>query len=82
MWIGISIILIGFFLVMIGVIFWIISMLKRGVKQKEEIKAAGVFFIGPIPIVIASDKEMAKIALYFTLIGIIFFIIVLILSIY
>ncbi|OYT29924.1 MAG: TIGR00304 family protein [Thermofilum sp. ex4484_79] len=79
--IGIVLIFIGMLLVIAGVLIAVIISLRReGATKEENVKAAGVFFIGPIPIVVASDKESAKIALYFTILGLIFFIIIMILA--
>ncbi len=74
--IGLLLIFLGFFLIFLGVIVLVFLSLRNTRERETNVKAAGVFFIGPIPIVLASDKETARIALYFTIIGIIFFLLI------
>ncbi len=56
----------GFFLVFLGIVVIICSVLYMAIKTgKDEanIEAGGVIFIGPIPIIWGSSKEMTKLML-------------------
>ena len=78
MWsLGLIIILAGFLMIFIGILLMLILALKD--KNKGETKAGFVFFIGPFPIIGASDKETMRLALYFTLIAAVLFILVVLL---
>ncbi|BCU70274.1 TIGR00304 family membrane protein [Stygiolobus caldivivus] len=83
--IGLSFVFFGIIVVVIGLIFEIV----RGAKKKEnreerqgeresKTEYGGVIFIGPIPIVFGSNKDMAKLAL---IIGLVMFILVILLMI-
>ncbi|AAY79577.1 TIGR00304 family membrane protein [Sulfolobus acidocaldarius] len=65
--IGLTIIFVGLVLVIVGIVSGIIKSSKkeRNENQREETKTeyGGVIFIGPIPIVFGSNKDMAKMAL-------------------
>ncbi|MEM1626498.1 MAG: DUF131 domain-containing protein [Sulfolobaceae archaeon] len=55
----------GFVLIFIGIILTIIGIIKeystKGESERRtETKAGGIIFIGPIPIIFGSDKEIAK----------------------
>ena len=55
----------GIALIFIGGIILFISILKKSKEKEKKAKArvGGVLFIGPIPILYGSDKDMAIIAL-------------------
>lgn len=62
--IGLAIILLGMALIIVSVIVFILATIaRRGI----EARGAGVIIIGPIPIVIGSDKEIVKWAIILTL---------------
>ncbi|HDJ97116.1 MAG: hypothetical protein DRJ55_02825 [Thermoprotei archaeon] len=68
MWsLGLLIIFAGFLMIFVGILLMLILALKD--KNKGETKTGFVFFIGPFPIIGASDKETMRLALYFTLIA-------------
>jgi len=63
--IGLAIIMLGVALVMLSVIVFILSIIVRGgVKAR----GAGVVIVGPIPIIIGSDKEIVKWAIILTIV--------------
>ncbi|HFC49313.1 MAG TPA: DUF131 domain-containing protein [Thermofilum sp.] len=79
MWsLGLIIILAGFLIIFIGILLMLILALKG--KNSGETKAGFVFFIGPLPIIGASDKETMRLMLYFTLIAVALFILAVLLS--
>ena len=45
--------------------------------KEKTVKGGGVIIIGPIPILLATDKESARLAFYLTIIALIFFTIIL-----
>jgi len=75
--------LLGFALIFIGILLAIIDIIRSSSKREEEkrteTKAGGIIFIGPIPIVFGSDKEITKWMLIIALIISILLIIVLVL---
>ena len=75
LWLGLALILLGFALIFVGILLKLLITPRKPAEKK----GALVFFIGPIPVVLASDKEMVKWAFAFTLVGLAFFILVLLL---
>jgi len=75
--------LLGFALIFIGILLAIIDVIRSSAKREEEkrteTRAGGIIFIGPIPIVFGSDKEITKWMLIIALIISILLIIVLVL---
>lgn len=66
--IGILLIILGITLVIIAaIIFFII-----GVRASGQVKGGGVILIGPIPIIIGSDKEVIKWAILLTIASMLF----------
>ena len=63
--------LIGISLILVGFLIILISSIYSAFKDKTEIKSAGIFFIGPIPIGWASDKNMFYILIIFTILAMI-----------
>jgi len=51
--VGVSLILLGFVLSLVAVLWLVFS----GAKGKGKVKAAGAIIIGPIPIILGTDKE-------------------------
>lgn len=45
--------------------------------EEKTVRGGGVIIIGPIPILLATDKESARLAFYLTIIALIFFTIIL-----
>lgn len=68
--IGLAIILLGMILIVFSVIVFILATIAKGVVKA---RGAGVIIIGPIPIVIGSDKEIVKWAIILTLAALIIF---------
>jgi len=72
---GLILIIIGIFFIVLGFILEIISIILAGKpsveKERGEVKAGGVLFIGPIPIVFGTDEEVAKWSLVIGLIMVI-----------
>ncbi len=68
--IGLAIILLGIALIMVAVIVLILATIVRGTVKA---RGAGVIIIGPIPIIIGSDKEIVKWAIILTLIALMVF---------
>jgi len=71
-------ILMGFLLALIGIIITIISGIKG--RAEGEVKAGGVILIGPIPIILGTDKEVVKWALIFTISVILLFLALMIIT--
>ena len=66
--IGVALIFLGFLLVFIGVILYFIALMSKATREKEEkVEAAGILFIGPIPIVVGTSSQVVKIALLITI---------------
>jgi uncharacterized protein (TIGR00304 family) len=62
--IGVALVLIGFAVAFIAVIWLILSGAKGGKdKGKGRVRGGGVIIIGPIPIIFGTDKESVKIIL-------------------
>jgi len=87
--VGLALIFIGISLIFIGIILefihGLLSREKLKDREEEEVKverkAAGVIIIGPFPILIASDKETARMAIILTVIALVFFLAFFIISI-
>jgi len=56
---GIVLILLGMAMLILGTLF---AALSSGTGEKDNVHAGGVIFLGPIPLVFGSDKNMAFIA--------------------
>ena len=59
----------GIILIFIGMIFLFIAGFYQAYKGSNDIKSAGIIFIGPFPIGWASDKRM-----FYVLIGFVIFV--------
>ncbi|RLE84081.1 MAG: hypothetical protein DRJ41_03750 [Thermoprotei archaeon] len=66
---GLILILIGVALIATALLVYVILGL---IKEKRNIRGGSVIIIGPLPIMMASDKEVAKMALLFTVIVLLF----------
>jgi len=60
--IGVGLILIGFAVAFIAMIWLTLSGAKGG-KDKGRVRGGGVVMVGPIPIIFGTDKESIKIIL-------------------
>ncbi len=60
--IGVALVIIGFAVAFIAVIWLILSGAKDG-KEKSRVRGGGVVIIGPVPIIFGTDKESVKIIL-------------------
>ena len=58
--IGVALILVGFALAFVAMIWLVLSGAKGG---KARVKGGGVVIIGPIPIIFGTDKESVKVIL-------------------
>lgn len=67
--VGITLILIGIALILLSILFSLFITVGR----RKEVRGGGVVIIGPFPILFASDKEVAKLALILTLVSIMVF---------
>jgi len=61
--IGMALILIGFMLQVVSILIEQFRTFKKEEEERREVKAGGVLFIGPIPILFGTDKEAARWAL-------------------
>jgi len=52
------------------------------IKERRSIRGGGVIIIGPLPIIMASDKEVAKIALLLTVMALLFFLMIMLIMYY
>jgi len=52
------------------------------IKERRSIRGGGVIIIGPLPIMMASDKEVAKIALLLTVMALLFFLMIMLIMYY
>ena len=77
--IGLTLITLGFVLVIIGVLTLAILALRKAVGR-EGVRGAGVILVGPVPIVLASDKEMVKWGVLLTAIAALLFLVLILLS--
>ncbi len=66
--VAVALLVLGVILMVGGVLLLIVS--RRG---EGEARAAGVIIIGPIPILVASDKEAARLAVLLTIASLVFF---------
>jgi uncharacterized protein (TIGR00304 family) len=60
--IGVALVLIGFAVAFIAVIWLILSGARSG-KDRGRVRGGGVVIIGPVPIIFGTDKESVKIIL-------------------
>jgi len=63
--IGVALILVGFAVAFIAMIWLVLSGVKGG---KGRVRGGGAVIIGPIPIVFGTDKESAKIILILSIV--------------
>lgn len=72
---------VGLILLFIGIVIIFIGILlsfregEDGKSTKKEVKAGGVIFIGPIPIVFGTDKKMLIISIILALIMLVIFLV-------
>lgn len=76
--VGLTIILLGFALIVAGILL-LAALGMRGRKGGAEVGGAGVVFIGPLPVMVASDKEMARLGVLLTVVAALLFILLLLL---
>ncbi len=67
--VAVALLALGVILMIGGILLLLLS--RRG--GGGEARAAGVIIIGPIPILVASDKETAKLAVLLTVASLVFF---------
>ena len=72
--VGILTIIVGFILVILGVLIHVLSWVRQGVKG--ELRGGGAIIIGPFPLAFGTDKEMIKLAIILTLIAVTAFIVI------
>lgn len=63
--IGVALILVGFAVAFIAVIWLVLSGVKGG---KGKVRGGGAVIIGPIPIIFGTDKESVKIILVLSIV--------------
>jgi len=73
--IGISLILLGIVLIFISILLSLLMSLGK----ERKVRGGGVVIIGPLPILLASDREMARLAFLLTLLSIILFLFLIVL---
>lgn len=82
--IGLSFVFLGILTIIVGIIVEILrgtnERKEHRQEEKSETEYGGVIFIGPIPIVFGSNKDMAKLALIIGVIMFVFIIMIIILS--
>ena len=72
--IGLTLVFVGILALIVGIIWEMMKGAREESKEGERrTEYGGVIFIGPIPIVFGSNKDMAKLAL---IIGIVMFVLV------
>ena len=76
---GLILILMGVALIATALLVYIILGL---IKERRSIRGGGVIIIGPLPIMMASDKEVAKIALLLTVMALLFFLMIMLIMYY
>ena len=76
---GLILILMGVALIATALLVYIILGL---IKERRSIRGGGVIIIGPLPIIMASDKEVAKIALLLTVMALLFFLMIMLIMYY
>jgi len=60
-------------LFLVGLILVVAGMLLLVLAGRGKVRAGGVIIIGPLPILVATDKETAKLAVALTLAALAFF---------
>lgn len=60
--IGVALILVGFAVAFIAMI-WLVLSSSKSDEDKAKVRGGGVVIIGPIPIIFGTDKESVKIML-------------------
>jgi uncharacterized protein (TIGR00304 family) len=82
--IGLSFVFLGILTIIVGILVEIFRGTNERKEHRQEEKSkteyGGVIFIGPIPIVFGSNKDMAKLALIIGVIMFVFVILIIILS--
>lgn len=82
--IGLSFVFLGILTIIVGIIVEILRGANERKEHRQEEKSkteyGGVIFIGPIPIVFGSNKDMAKLALIIGVIMFVFIIMIIILN--
>ena len=73
--IGISLILLGIVLIFVSILL----SLLMGLGKERKVRGGGIVIIGPLPILLASDREMARLAFLLTLLSIILFLFLIVL---
>lgn len=75
--VGVSLILLGFVISFIAVLWLILSSVKGG---KGKVRGGGAVIIGPIPIIFGTDKESVRIILVLSIILVALLIVLMMLS--
>lgn len=82
--IGLSFVFLGILTIIVGILVEIFREAKERKEHPQEEKSkteyGGVVFIGPIPIVFGSNKDMAKLALIIGVIMFVFIILIIVIS--
>ncbi|MEJ2770254.1 MULTISPECIES: TIGR00304 family membrane protein [unclassified Stygiolobus] len=82
--IGLSFVFLGILTIIVGILVEILRGTNKRKEHRQEEKSkteyGGVIFIGPIPIVFGSNKDMAKLALIIGVIMFVFIVLIIILS--
>ncbi|HDI31509.1 MAG TPA: DUF131 domain-containing protein [Thermofilum sp.] len=73
--IGISLILLGIVLIFISILLSLLMSLGK----ERKVRGGGIVIIGPLPILLASDREIARLAFLLTLLSIILFLFLIVL---
>lgn len=73
--IGISLILLGIVLIFVSILLSLLMSLGK----ERKVRGGGIVIIGPLPILLASDREMARLAFLLTLLSIILFLFLIVL---
>lgn len=82
--IGLSFVFLGILTIIVGILVEILRGTNKRKEHRQEEKSeteyGGVVFIGPIPIVFGSNKDMAKLAFIIGVIMFVFIVLIIILS--
>ena len=78
--IGLTLIFVGLLVIVIGFILEMIKGEEQRNQQQRKSEYGGVIFIGPIPIVFGSNKDIAKAMLIIAFVILLFFIILFLIS--
>ena len=73
--IGISLILLGIVLIFVSILLSLLMSLGK----ERKVRGGGIVIIGPLPILLASDREMARLAFLLTLLSVILFLFLIVL---